>query len=456
MAPGSEQLPLQNKGIFHNLPTFSPELKDLTAIVTGANGISGFHTMRVLLESPQRWKKVWAASRRPPPEEMMALLSEEQRARVEHVACDFLAKPEEIAAQFRDKGVKAEYIFFYSYAQPKPKPGAGAWSNAQELVDTNSALLSNFLGALNSAKITPKRFLLQTGAKNCERYAFAVTIYDTHSPHHLRYAGTHLGPARTPYVESDPRVELEPNFYYPQEDLLWKYCDEHSTDWNVVCPAWIIGAVNNAAMNALHPLAVYAAVQAHKGEKLNYPGDYTAWMSVTEHSTAMLTGYLSEWAVLNDKCKNNKFNASDTCPIPNNRLWPELARWYGCKGYGGPELDESKLNVIDPGDVPTPLGYGPSRKLRYAWTLSGWAQDPSNAKAWKEIMEKHKVTHNPFDDIEAHFTFGDFAAWGPAFALSMNKARCFGWTGHVDTLESLHLAYSELSKVSIKDCRGAR
>jgi len=142
MAPGSEQLPLQNKGIFHNLPTFSPELKDLTAIVTGANGISGFHTMRVLLESPQRWKKVWAASRRPPPEEMMALLSEEQRARVEHVACDFLAKPEEIAAQFRDKGVKAEYIFFYSYAQPKPKPGAGAWSNAQELVDTNCKAIS--------------------------------------------------------------------------------------------------------------------------------------------------------------------------------------------------------------------------------------------------------------------------------------------------------------------------
>ncbi|KAK0937762.1 hypothetical protein LTR29_010656 [Friedmanniomyces endolithicus] len=410
MASGSEQLPLQNKGIFHNLPTFSPDFKDLTAIVTGANGISGFHTMRVLLESPQRWKKVWAASRRPPPEEMMALLSEEQRARVEHVACDFLAKPEEIAAQFKDKGVKAEYIFFYSYAQPKPKPGAGAWSNAQELVDTNSALLSNFLGALDLAKITPKRFLLQTGAKN---------------------------------------FTLEPNFYYPQEDLLWKYCDEHKSDWNVVCPGWIIGAVNNAAMNALHPLAVYAAVQAHKGEKLNYPGDYTAWMSVTEHSTAMLTGYLSEWAVLNDKCKNNKFNASDTCPIPNNRLWPELARWYGCKGYGGPELDESKLNVIDPGDVPTPLGFGPSRKLRYAWTLSGWAQDPANAKAWQEIMEKHKVTHNPFNDIEAHFTFGDFAAWGPAFALSMNKARCFGWTGHVDTLESLHLAYSELSKIGM-------
>lgn len=32
-----------------------------------------------------------------------------------------------------------------------------------------------------------------------------------------------------------------------------------------------------AAMNALHPLAVYAAVQAHKNEPLHYPGDIEAW-----------------------------------------------------------------------------------------------------------------------------------------------------------------------------------
>jgi NADP-dependent 3-hydroxy acid dehydrogenase YdfG len=134
---GSERLPLQNKGIFRNLPSFDDGIKDLTAIVTGANGISGFHTMRVLLESPQRWKKVWAASRRQPPEAMMKLLPQEQRDRVEHVALDFLSEPEEIAKALKDKGVTADVIFFYSYAQPAPKPGAGAWSNAQELVDVN-------------------------------------------------------------------------------------------------------------------------------------------------------------------------------------------------------------------------------------------------------------------------------------------------------------------------------
>src|ERR1700722_380481 len=137
---GSKHLPLKDSGIFKNLPTFSPDIKGLTAIVTGANGISGFHTMRVLLESPQRWKKVYAISRRPPPPEMMALLPEEHRSRVQHVASDFLSKPQDIAKALTDAKVTADVIFFYSYAQPKPKPGSGAWSNAQELVEVNCTI----------------------------------------------------------------------------------------------------------------------------------------------------------------------------------------------------------------------------------------------------------------------------------------------------------------------------
>jgi len=137
---GSKHLPLKDSGIFKNLPTFSPDIKGLTAIITGANGISGFHTMRVLLESPQRWKKVYAISRRPPPPEMMALLPEEHRSRVQHVASDFLSKPQDIAKALTDAKVTADVIFFYSYAQPKPKPGSGAWSNAQELVEVNCTI----------------------------------------------------------------------------------------------------------------------------------------------------------------------------------------------------------------------------------------------------------------------------------------------------------------------------
>jgi len=187
--------------------------------------------MRALLDAPERWTKVYALSRRPPPEPMMGLLTAEQRSRVQHVACDFLESRDKIAQALKEANVSATHVFFYSYLQPKPPPGAPIWSNADELVKVNSALLSNFLDALPQAGIKPSRFLLQTGAKNY---------------------GVHIGRIRTPSCESDPQPKhLEPNFYYPQEELLFKYCKENGVSWNVVMPAWIIGPTNNAQVSLL-------------------------------------------------------------------------------------------------------------------------------------------------------------------------------------------------------------
>lgn len=77
-----------------------------------------------------------------------------------------------------------------------------------------------------------------------------------------------------------------------------------------------------------------------------------------------------------------------------------------------------------------------------------WAKDPENQKAWKEIMAKHNLSHNPFDDVEANFTFGDGAFL--AFpSLCMNKARRLGWTGFVDTIESLWLMYDEMNRLGM-------
>jgi nucleoside-diphosphate-sugar epimerase len=104
---GSESQPLRNSGIYHNLPTFSLSIKNLTAIVTGANGISGFHTVRALLDSPQRWSKIYAMSRSPPPKVMMDLLTEEQRAKVQHVKSDFLEDSEVLAKAMKDAGVES-------------------------------------------------------------------------------------------------------------------------------------------------------------------------------------------------------------------------------------------------------------------------------------------------------------------------------------------------------------
>lgn len=69
---------------------------------------------------------------------MMKLLTPEQRDRVEHVAVDFLGKPEDIANAMKEKGVTADAVFFYSYTQPKSTiKGSHPWANAQELADVN-------------------------------------------------------------------------------------------------------------------------------------------------------------------------------------------------------------------------------------------------------------------------------------------------------------------------------
>lgn len=432
---GSERHPLHNRGIYKNLPTFDPSITDLTAIVTGANGISGFHTMRVLLESPRRWSKVYALSRKPPPKLMMELLTDDQRSRVRHVAVDFLESPETIAKAMTDAGVTADYIYFYSYLQPKPPadaPKGHAWGNAEELARINKSLFENFLGALEKARITPKRLVLQTGAKNY---------------------GVHIGRHRTPTVESDPLPKhLEPNFYYPQYDLLDGYCKANGVGWNVICPAWIIGAVTTAQINGLHPFAIYAAVQAHKGEPLYFPSSWDIWQNECKHATARLTGYLTEWAVLEDKCKDQKFNAQDTAPLSWDRFFEELARWWGVKkGVVGPEDDESKYQeIVGKGGKDTPMGYGPPTVHKVTFTFVEWAQKPENQKAWKEIMSNSngQVTDNPFDNPEENFQMGDGVLMRMG-AMNMNKARRLGWTGYVDTIESIFEMYRENAKLGL-------
>jgi hypothetical protein len=129
----SNQQIVESKGIYHGLPVYPSSLKGLTAIVTGANGISGNYMIRVLGENPERWSKIYCLSRSPP------AIPNGLPKNAEHIAVDFLQEPEEIAKVLREKGVKADYIFFYSYIQAAPKPGGGLWSDAEEMCRVNGA-----------------------------------------------------------------------------------------------------------------------------------------------------------------------------------------------------------------------------------------------------------------------------------------------------------------------------
>lgn len=113
---------VRDKGIYHGLPVFPSELKDLTAIVTGANGISGYYMLKALAEAPQRWKRIICLSRRPPALKLPS--------NAEFISLDFLKSPEEIATVLKEKEVQANYVFFFSYIQVDPKAGELSLCNA--------------------------------------------------------------------------------------------------------------------------------------------------------------------------------------------------------------------------------------------------------------------------------------------------------------------------------------
>jgi hypothetical protein len=100
---------ITTKDVCYGVPTY-PNIPDgQTAIVAGANGVSGQYMLKLLADNPKRWKKVYALSRRPP----VGI----DAPNIEHIALDFLSGVENIKATLASKNVKADYVFFFAYKQ---------------------------------------------------------------------------------------------------------------------------------------------------------------------------------------------------------------------------------------------------------------------------------------------------------------------------------------------------
>jgi hypothetical protein len=100
---------IHDDGIYRGLPTYDSSIRGQTAIVAGANGISGQYMLRVLAKSPQRWTKIYALSRRPP--------SRIDAPQIERIALDFLTGVYKIRAVLTERHVKADYVFFFAYKE---------------------------------------------------------------------------------------------------------------------------------------------------------------------------------------------------------------------------------------------------------------------------------------------------------------------------------------------------
>ncbi|KAH8803352.1 NAD dependent epimerase/dehydratase family protein-like protein [Xylogone sp. PMI_703] len=410
---------VRNVGIYHGLPVYDPSITGLTAIVSGANGISGYHMVRVLAQSPQRWSKIYCLSRRPP------LLPDGFPENAEHIPLDFLQDSEQIAAVLKEKNVRADYVFYFSYIHVQPKEGETRLQNTEEMCVVNTKILSNFLEVLPLADIKPKRIMLQTGVKTY---------------------GIHLGHALVPHEEADSRVTLEPVFYYPQEDYFWDYCKKHDIGWNICIPSFILGAVPDAAMNLGFPLAVYATITKYLGERLEYPGDMIAWENPQSQSTCMLNAYMEEWAVLTPEAQNQQFNTSDDSAFTWSKFWPKLAAKYEVE-YTAPDPEYNYSELPNPYSTP-PRGLGPNTSSHYKFTLTGRAHRPEVQAAWKELAAKYSLVDKELRDIPRIFSFADAALiWSQKIFVNGDKARALGWQGHVSSSDGIFEVFKDFEKI---------
>jgi hypothetical protein len=96
-------------GIYHGLPEF--DSFGNTAIVTGANGLSGQAMLKILLAHPDRWTSIYALSQGPP------LESGYTGKQVHHISANFLSDAREVAEVLKENNVKSGYCFYFSYKE---------------------------------------------------------------------------------------------------------------------------------------------------------------------------------------------------------------------------------------------------------------------------------------------------------------------------------------------------
>lgn len=92
---------VETRGIYWGVPTYPSTIKGLSAVVFGANGISGNYMVRVLSQDAERWSQVVALSRRPP------LANQGKAKNVRHVQADLLQDPKETARILKDNQIQA-------------------------------------------------------------------------------------------------------------------------------------------------------------------------------------------------------------------------------------------------------------------------------------------------------------------------------------------------------------
>jgi nucleoside-diphosphate-sugar epimerase len=407
------------------------------AIVVGATGILGREIVHELSKHRQQWPTIHALSRSK---------KEDFAETVIHHHVDLQSSPDEMAQDL--KSVQGNVVFFAGYIQKDTE---------QENWHVNGAILSNFLQALVKAGAVSgvDRIVLVTGAKQY---------------------GVHLGAVKNPMLESDPWLtdsKWPPNFYYNQQNILHSFCKEHHKEWTVTYPNDVIGYAVGNYMNLATAIALYAIISKEldaKDEGLVFPGSPSFYTKFDCFTNSKLHGQFCTWAATDPRAANEAFNVHNGDAESWQNLWPKVANYFGTKVKSNQFATTTGSSVLKyvTGDASSTAKLAPEPPLseraeelglqghpaleqsvvEQHIDLEKWSRRSDVKQAWEQIAEKYDLQKDAFEKATWDF-LGFVLGRKYDLVISMSKARKAGWTGYVDTWESLEGTFEELRAAKI-------
>jgi nucleoside-diphosphate-sugar epimerase len=349
-----------------------PEDMQHSALIVGATGIVGSNLAAHL--AAKDWT-VYGLARRP----------SREVSNLRPVAADLL-KPNQLREAL--SGLDVSHVFIATWSRQ---------ATEAENCKVNGAMVRNLLTALRGSR-SLAHVALVTGLKH---YLGPFEAYGKVPP-------------VTPFREEQPRLPVE-NFYYVQEDEVFKAAKQQGFSWSVHRPHSIIGHALGNAMNMGVTLATYAAICREAGRPFRFPGSEAQWNGLTDVTDARLLARHLEWAATSQAARNQAFNVVNGDVFRWNWLWPRLGAYFGVEaaGFSGePALLERQMQGIGP--------------------------------VWKQIADKHGLIESDIDRL-ASWWHTDADLGRPFECMTdMSKSRRMGFLDYQYTPDSFFDLFARL------------
>ncbi|UKB77491.1 SDR family oxidoreductase [Chryseobacterium sp. MEBOG07] len=280
------------------------------------------------------------------------------------------------------EGISPTHIYFTTWMRNDTE---------EENIRVNSTLVRNLLNVL-SPKKSVKHVALVTGLK-----------------HYLgpfeAYAKEGILP-ETPVREEHPRLPL-PNFYYAQEDEVYKASERDGFTWSIHRPHTVVGYAIGNLMNIATTLAVYASICKETGRKFIWPGSEAQWNGVSDVTDARILAAQLAWASTTESAKHQAFNITNGDVFRWKWLWKRLADWFDVEAEG------------------------------FNGTIRPLEKELENDhEIWTAIAEKHNLKESNLGRLSSAW-HTDLDLGRPLEVMcDMSKSRKLGFTAYISTEDS--------------------